>query len=131
MINGTFTYDSQFKSQFSLNHGKCRSRMVRPRGGSAGTLCSRHSLPQRCETIALPCSDENKVTTEILTNPGGGGGGGGNSASRSRSRSSIPMQPLRGTDPSSAVHVARWTTCRSPLRIVLRSTSSTYNVVTT
>lgn len=75
-INGTFTYDSQFKSQFSLN-----MEMSFP-DGPPSRWFRRNPVQSALTATALrnyriAVSDENKVTTEILTNPGGGGGGGG------------------------------------------------------
>lgn len=74
-INGTFTYDSQFKSQFSLN-----MEMTFP-DGPPSRWFRRNPVQSALTATALrnyriAVSDENKITTEILVNPGGGGGGG-------------------------------------------------------
>lgn len=74
-INGTFTYDSQFKSQFSLN-----MEVTFP-DGPPSRWFRRNPVQSALTATALrnyriAVSDENKITTEVLTNPGGGGGGG-------------------------------------------------------
>lgn len=74
-INGTYTYDSQFKSQFSLN------MEVSFPDGPPSRWFRRNPVQSALTATALrnyriAVSDENKVTTEVLTNPGGGGGGG-------------------------------------------------------
>lgn len=71
-INGTYTWDAQFKSNFSLN-----VELTMPDGPPSQWF--RRNPVQRSLTdtvlrnYRLAVSDERRISTEILTNPGGGG----------------------------------------------------------
>lgn len=75
-INGTYTYDSQFKSQFSLN-----MELTLP-DGPPSRWFRRNPVQAALTASALrnyriAVSRESKIDTQVLTNPGSGGGGGG------------------------------------------------------
>ncbi len=78
-INGTYTYDSQFKSQFSLN-----LEITMPDGPPSQWF--RRNPVQRSLTdnvlrnYRIAVSEEQKLTTEVLTNSGGGGNPNGGQA---------------------------------------------------
>ncbi len=78
-INGTYSWDSQFKSQFSLN-----LEVTMPDGPPSQWF--RRNPVQRSLTESVlrnyrvAVSDESKITTEVLTNPGGGGNPNGGQA---------------------------------------------------
>lgn len=74
-INGTYTYDSQFNSQFSLN-----MELTLP-DGPPSRWFRRNPVQAALTATALrnyriAVSNENQITTEVLKNPGGGGNAG-------------------------------------------------------
>lgn len=78
-INGTYTYDSQFKSQFSLN-----MEITMPDGPPSQWF--RRNPVQRSLTdnvlrnYRVAVSNEQKITTEVLTNSGSDGNPNGGKA---------------------------------------------------